>query len=177
MCRLHICQAGRFVDDLAKLGIIQDKTKRIPPPQLENVILKLVFLKGYIDGDGCLSVTSMGKVRIGIISSCEIILHWFRELIEANFPTEYMDREHSNINPNKASATWQYNIAGYRALRIIEILSRIPTPELERKWKRPELLERLAAAKDNPLFAEKWAIRLPIEDEIDAYVKNLSIAA
>lgn len=171
MCFINICQAGRMIDDLSRMGVIPDKTKRIPPPALDSNLLKLAWIKGYIDGDGCLSITNNHKVCIGIISSCPAILHWIKAIIDPIFPTSYMDREYSNVNEN-ATESWQYNVNGYRGIRIIDTLSRLPTPELARKWKRPRLLELIAEAKANPSFAAAWAVRLPIEDEIDIYLKK-----
>jgi hypothetical protein len=132
----------------------------------------LAWIKGYVDGDGCLSITNDHKVCMGIISSCPAILHWIKATIDPLFPTSYLDREYSNVNKN-ATESWQYNVAGYRAFRVIDILSRLPIPELARKWKRPRLLELMAEAKANPSFAEAWAIRLPIEDEIDNYLRKV----
>ena len=167
---VNICQAGKFVDDLANLGIIPDKTKRIPPPKLDSELLKLAFLKGLIDGDGCISI-SCGRMHIGIASSCKAILDWAKEVVDRNLSTAYMDRSHANVIVGQTA--WHFNINGYRCARFIDLVSRIPTPELARKWKNPRVLEFIASAKTNPLFVGPWSIRLPIEDEIDAYLATL----
>lgn len=175
MCFVNICQAGRFVDDLAKLGIIPDKTKRIPPPQLESDLLKLAYLRGYIDGDGHTCVCDGAEresFHLGVASSCQAILLWFKALCDRIFPFSYMDRDYSEVNEDNTNGAWHYNINGHRALRIISILSRIPTPELARKWKKPRLLELIEESKvSHPAI---WAQRLPIEDEIDAYLSSLT---
>lgn len=176
MCFVNICQAGKFVDDLARLGIIPDKTKRIAPPQLKNDLLKLAYVKGYIDGDGCLCVanTATGdKFHVGIISSCRPILVWIKELIDRLFPFSYMNRAYSDVNENTASETSQYNISGHRAFRVISILSRIPTPGLARKWQKPRLLEMIEESKAS--YPAIWAERLPIEDEIDRHLAPISL--
>lgn len=177
MCFVNICQAGRFVGDLARLGIIPDKTKRIAPPQLEGNLLKLAYFKGYLDGDGCLSITEheggIDRLHLQIVSSSRAILLWSKNLIDQLFPFSYMDRPYSEVNENAASETWQYNITGYRALRIVHLLSRIPTPELARKWQKPRLLEMIEESKvSHPAI---WSERLPIEDEIDRHLAPISV--
>ena len=170
MCFINICQASHFVGDLAAMGIIPNKTKRIPPPRLKDNLLKLAWIKGYIDGDGHLGVTAEDRVNVGISSSCETILHWIKKEIDDMFPTSYLYREYSSVNkaPNEA---WYYSIVGYRAFRVIDALSLLPTPYLARKWERPRLIELMAEAKINPHFAAAWAKKLPIEDEIHACLR------
>lgn len=169
MCFLNICQAGRFLDDLAKMGIIPNKTKRIPPPCLESDVLKLAFYKGLIDGDGTMPITYGTRFYIGLISSCESILEWSKELMDRLFPFSYMDREFSKVN-SAPSGAFTYNISGHKAFRIVSILSKIPTPCLARKWQQPRLLEMIEESKVS--HPEIWATPLPIEHEIEEFLKN-----
>lgn len=177
-CYLDVCQAGRFLPDLAQFGIIQNKTKRIVPPALTDDLLKLAYMKGYIDGDGCITVfeaDGFKRCAMGITSSCKVILDWFRELNELYFPIQYFNREHSNVTKN-ASESWQYNVTGYRALRIAEFLSRLPTPGLERKWAKPELHQLIAESKAK--HPDWWSVRLPIENRLDALlVENSQLSS
>lgn len=167
-CFVNICQASHMREDLAKLGIIPNKTKRLPPPILDSNVLRLAFLKGYICGDGCISMTVEDRVHIGITSSCKVILDWFKALVDELFPFSYMDRTHSVVTKNKESDSWQYNINGNRALRIISILSKIPTPCLKRKWENARLLEMIEESKiKHPTM---WSVHLPIEDEIASFL-------
>ncbi len=171
-CFVNICQAGRFVDDLARLGLIPDKTKRLPPPQLESDLLRLAYLRGYIDGDGCLAVCDCvdgERFNIGIVSSCQSILEWIKQLVDRVFPISYRGTT-TSVNRSTSSDVWDYKVNGHRALRIVHILSRIPTPELARKWRQPRLLAMIEASQlSHPSI---WSTRLPIEDEIDRFLHN-----
>lgn len=172
MCSVTICQAGRFKDDLANLGVIQNKTKRIPPPRLDTDLLKLSYIRGYIDGDGSLAITNNKLFGLSFVSSCEGILFWIKEAIDRIFPISYMERDFSTLHRSVSSEAYQYRISGHRALRIVSVLSRVPTPELARKWKQPRLWELIEESKAS--YPEMWSIRLPIEDEIDAFLANTS---
>lgn len=174
MKMINLCQVGRFLKDLEALGIIPNKTRRIPPPLLVDPLLRLAYLKGYIDGDGSLAVgltgDKIGNVTISLVSSCRVILEWFKTVIDELFPTSYLNREYSNFRPSDNSDAWTYAINGYRALRIIEALQCLPTPELARKWRNPAVLEAIQQGRQNPLWAEEWGKRLPIDDAIDAHL-------
>lgn len=170
-CWLDVCQASRFLNDMEQYGLIPNKTKRLAPPRLANDLLKLAYLRGYIDGDGYTTVISLegrDRLTIGITSSCKAILDWIKDLVDHNFPVQYFDRAYSSVTRNSSSNSWQYNVSGYRALRLAEVLIKIPTPVLDRKWNRDDLRALMTTSKlQRP---EWWAVRLPIEDEVDAYL-------
>lgn len=55
-CELNLC-SPIFSESLSKLGCIQGKTYLLQFPDLRTDLIQH-FIRGYFDGDGCLSITS-----------------------------------------------------------------------------------------------------------------------
>lgn len=62
-CDLTLC-SPIFSETLAKLGCIQGKTYTLEFPKLPNNLLNH-FLRGYFDGDGCISITQRSNRKEG----------------------------------------------------------------------------------------------------------------
>ena len=54
MCNIH-CHSLKLTNDLSKYGIIKRKTNKIIMPKLIGDLLRH-FMRGYFDGDGCVSI-------------------------------------------------------------------------------------------------------------------------
>lgn len=54
-CELNICST-KFSESLSKLGCIQGKTYTLEFPDIDECLLNH-FIRGYFDGDGCISIT------------------------------------------------------------------------------------------------------------------------
>lgn len=58
----------KIVNDLIKIGCVSKKTFVIRLPKIENSLYRH-FIRGYFDGDGCLSESNKGHFTIKIISN------------------------------------------------------------------------------------------------------------
>lgn len=74
----------QMFDDLHRLGCVINKTKRIDQPNIEIKYFNH-FIRGYFDGDGCLSHNKDGKCKIlSFTSASEKILTWINEVFTNN---------------------------------------------------------------------------------------------
>lgn len=70
------------VGDLAALGVSERKSFTVVPPKIDNHLRKHM-IRGIIDGDGCLSVSKRGEIRVilsGSLGTCNYFADWVDEL-------------------------------------------------------------------------------------------------
>lgn len=71
-----------IVGDLAALGVSDRKSFTVVPPKIDNHLRKHM-IRGMIDGDGCLSVSKRGEIRVILVGShgtCNYFADWVNEL-------------------------------------------------------------------------------------------------
>lgn len=93
------------------------------------------FIRGYIDGDGCIGFTSTGRLTLQIISTKE-----FLEEIVSIFPEVFDNLIHKD--KRRANNTYFIACTGTKAEYILEILYRNSTIYLDRKYDRLAVLSR-----------------------------------
>lgn len=67
----------KICSDLVNLGCVPRKTKILKFPQFikkDDSLLK-AFIRGYFDGDGCVSISKQNKIKSSIISTEDFILN------------------------------------------------------------------------------------------------------
>jgi intein/homing endonuclease len=75
-CGLNITNR-KICSDLVSLGCVPRKTKILKFPQFiknNNSLLK-AFIRGYFDGDGCVSISKQNKIKSSISSTEDFILN------------------------------------------------------------------------------------------------------
>jgi hypothetical protein len=136
-----ICLNGieQMENDLKiNFGITPNKTYHLPPPILDKLELKLAYIVGYINGDGCIH-SNERNLSIGFTSSSINILNWLKNLIDSfDLP---MNRAGRSTNINKMGHANCYGLVynGTRAIYLYWLLKRVPVPILERKWNNPKI--------------------------------------
>lgn len=84
-CRLLIT-SQKLVNDLKRHGVIENKTNILEPP---NITEELVphFIRGYMDGDGCItSYLNNGYLRYCVkLLGTEKMLDYFNDFLKKNF--------------------------------------------------------------------------------------------
>lgn len=81
-------------NDLNKLGCVVNKTKRIGQPKIEKKYFNH-FIRGYFDGDGCISNNKNNKYKIlSFTSASSKILLWINEVFSSN---EISSRDLNNL--------------------------------------------------------------------------------
>jgi len=131
---IGICNASEIAKTLLKVyNITERKSKTLKPPQNLDLIIKLAFIKGIIDGDGTIRINDKvktGRPRLTLeICGTKDMLTWisttFNDIIKDDISHVYFD---------KASNTYRYILTGLKAKQVLLKLHKIKTPELKRKW-------------------------------------------
>ena len=96
-CRYQVCNK-HFHDRLCEIGCTPRKSLTLKFPDL-NIFsrkeLVIDFLRGYIDGDGCLSKTTSGRLRIEVLGTEEFLTK-VKELFP-EFGKIMVDKRNSNV--------------------------------------------------------------------------------
>lgn len=124
---VHVYSA-QIVKSLAQYGIIPRKTyifKHIPDIPHN---LKRHFIRGYVDGDGCLHINKLNKPRFSVVSYNKEILDEIQEhIIQEIGVTKVPIRKVINI--------WNYTKGGmFQVPRIVEYLYKDANIYLDRKY-------------------------------------------
>jgi hypothetical protein len=132
IAHLTISGVKQWFNDLYKLySITPRKSLTLKPPNIIDINNKLAFIKGVIDGDGSIGIdSSSGQIYIQVVGT-EYLLTWIKEIFDTICPSN--NRIAKVIKCKNANA-FKFKIKGSRALNILDILNKIDTPFLERKW-------------------------------------------
>lgn len=127
----------KMKNDLIKHGCIPNKTKKLIFPKLDKKLIKH-FIRGYLDGDGCITHQATSKLSLEILgteSFLRSILNYY------NFPKDkYIYKfKHSDIK--------RLMLSGKNAFKVIDDLYKDSNIYLDRKFK---LYNKFA-----PLFREE----------------------
>ena len=146
--RIRLNNIESMADDLKNnFSIINNKSHRLAPPNLNTLKLKLAYLIVYINGDGCVHFNKKTKQLTISVVSCSInIIKWINDLVNSfNFPSAINKKSKgfSNINDN----TYIYYISGTKAIYLFDLLRTINVPILHRKWNNPKTINGIALIK------------------------------
>lgn len=162
---VHFGSANKWMDDLKKNWNIPsgNKTFSIIRPNLANIELEKAYLKGLIDGDGTISLsryTFKGVFReymvISFLGTQDILL-WIKDTVDKILGK----KTKSNVCLERKGATiYRFAVNGYLAAKLFEELKRVKTPEMKRKWCKPEYFKVLESEK--VFYPELFGIKVPI---------------
>lgn len=126
------CKSEKIVADLNEFfGVSESKSVYLLPKTLPNERLSKAFITGLIDGDGCIGYSKKEKGYITItFTGTEELLIWVRDFIM----TQYRFRNLGKVI--RDNNVYRFRIAGSRAMRVIEDLTKLNLPKLERKWNK-----------------------------------------
>lgn len=114
---------------LRHFNITPAKSLTLVPPSLSGD-KALSFIKGYIDGDGCLHINKKGKLEISILGT-EAMLIWIR----SHFVKILKHEPRSNVRlSRKGAKCFSYKITGKDAVIVGRKLKSLDTDSLARKW-------------------------------------------
>lgn len=78
---INVC-SKKIIEDLFRLGCVQNKTYRIDSPNIKEELYRH-FIRGYFDGDGCISIKKNYSGKIFKFSSSSIkILEWISDVFK-----------------------------------------------------------------------------------------------
>lgn len=150
---IAIPRAIYWKDDLNKhFGIVPNKTKRFPPPSLSKISEKLAYIKGYIDGDGSLYVSKNQPNNLSIcFSSCnKDILIWIKNTFEELNIPKLRRLKNPDITSELNENCFYYSISGFAAAILYELMFKLETPKLDRKWRSEKILNCIGLCKQKP---------------------------
>lgn len=136
-CRLYL-RNKHFHDSLIEKGCIPNKSLilRFPEQKIfSEPYLLTHFIRGYVDGDGCLSYTKSGRLTIQIVGTSE-----FLDGIISMFPETFSKRVKDKRHPE--SNTFTIDCSSNKADNLAHILYKNATVYLDRKYERYKALVR-----------------------------------
>lgn len=136
-CRLYL-RDKHFHDKLIELGCVPNKSLILKFPDyslFSDTTLVSHFIRGYVDGDGCLTYTSNGRLSIQIIGTNE-----FLDGIIDVFPGIFHKRRKDYRHPN--SNTYTIECSYDKADWLADNLYKNATVFLDRKYERYKKLSR-----------------------------------
>lgn len=79
-----ILSDAKLINDLARFGVVSNKTYMLQPPQLLQEEEKFIpyIIRGIIDGDGCVFATSYGAPSFYIITKSLDFANWIINVLE-----------------------------------------------------------------------------------------------
>ena len=127
---------------LQSINITPNKSLTLKPPHIENHSSKLAFIKGYIDGDGCIRYDGKTKTlpHINILGT-ECFLKWILQSLNVNRKPSL----HVNIHT--------VDITGKEARQVRESMLSLNTSSLARKW-RPDITPVLIRRNGLPVVSD-----------------------
>lgn len=121
----------KIVENVARFGIIPNKSLILPAPQLkkeEEKYLPYIF-RGIIDGDGCVAPTSYGGSQFYIVSMSKEFILWCKETLEEKLFLKDLHLRQSEAGLWRVESALQTNI-----LKLIALVYDKPFG-MERKYK------------------------------------------
>ena len=128
-----------FHNKLIELGCIPNKSLILKFPSRDiftNKDLIKHFIRGYVDGDGCLTYTRDGRLRVTIIGTKEFLKEIMALYPDIFTSTFHKDKRHPNSNTY--FITCSYN----KADKFVTLLYTNATIYLDRKYNRFAVLRR-----------------------------------
>lgn len=125
-------------------GIIPRKANHLNPPNLSSLELRLSYLLGLLDGDGCVHICKQKNIlSISFASSSSRATEWYKQMMEElNLPTINKPKP---VKMRKLSHCNAYSLcyAGARAVAFVKLIQSFykahNLPILKRKWDNPRL--------------------------------------
>lgn len=131
-------------------GFDENKTLRTSPLNLPTLKHKLAYIKGYIDGDGCITQDGTKSGIIFSICGCnKEMIEWIKSVIDSlNLPS--LSNREDTVTRREGESCYYWRLGGLSAAILHQLLVRVPTPSLERKWKTPKILPIIDYWKTRP---------------------------
>lgn len=158
MYRLAI-GSNKLVADLRNLGLTQNKTKVMQPPDIPSQFLSH-FMRGYFDGDGRMGWHISGSLRYistGIGSASRDFIVWIANAVSdtLNIKTPHISRQHDKD-------FWSINLIGYNGKQWLDFIYQDATIFLERKHKIYQIATNKGTHPDNKpkfsmSFSKRWS--------------------
>lgn len=122
--------------DLIKLGCTPNKTRTIKFPNIDKSLYRH-FIRGFMDGDGCIRVgRTKGKCMFDITSASHEFIIQLKEILS-------IVATHIGISKESKYDVWHLRCAGKQTQQILDWLYADSTIYMERKYFKYKLLSSL----------------------------------
>jgi hypothetical protein len=156
--QISVSCCSRWAADLLEhYSITPKKSLTLEHPKSLDWQCSLAFIKGYLDGDGCVNIRKDGALGLHFYGT-ESTVGWIKDILEELAPPTSRQKEGIRFT---SSNTWHYAISGERAEVIARILAKLDTPELTRKWGK---IEEYFKQKEEALRALRKTVDFPVFD-------------
>jgi len=135
ICNFSVCNK-HFKQQLANLGCVPKKSLILQFPSLDVFQRKELvydFIRGYIDGDGCLTFSKNGRLQLSLAGTKE-----FLNGVLSIFPNKFSMYKPKNVKNN----VWILSNCGANADDVTYTLYAKATTFLQRKYDRFAVLNR-----------------------------------
>lgn len=125
-------------------GIIPRKTKHLSPPNLPSLDMKIAFLIGLLDGDGCVHLNYRNSLSIGYTSCSRRAVEWYEMVMKLlNLPSIQRNTKIPKIRELTHAKAFFLAYSGARAVAFVKLVQSFAAhynlPILRRKWDTSEL--------------------------------------
>jgi intein-encoded DNA endonuclease-like protein len=128
------CQ--EMCNDLIKLGCVPNKTKVLEFPDM-NDNLKRHFIRGFMDGDGCIRVGStLGKCMFDIASASYNFIVQLKDTLQPH-------TTHIGISKETSYDVWHLRCAGKQVKTLLDWLYQDSSVYMKRKYFKYQLISSL----------------------------------
>ena len=129
-CELSIYSKIVVQDLLDKYLVTPKKSLTLKYPKFESHLMEDSFIRGYIDGDGCINKKVSTISILGTLDFLNGIANRFEQIITKR--TFVIRKKH------KGSNIHDLRVYGDSAKEIFKWFNELPTPYLKRKWHRED---------------------------------------
>jgi hypothetical protein len=109
-------------------NIFPNKTLNLRPPSFASEKMVMAYIVGYIDGDGSIGYYK-NRPHLSVAGTFEVL-----SFVKAYFDVWAPPSERYNSSVRPRGNICVYQVTGQRAKKLIEKLSSLKVPKLERKW-------------------------------------------
>lgn len=111
--------------------IVPRKTYCLVPPDLKDENHILAWIKGFIDGDGCICLKGK-RLRISVVCHEKAVLDWILSIYQKYTATE------AKVGTNKSGKLHSLEISGEIAYKMGKLIESSTPLGLSRKWSKLE---------------------------------------
>lgn len=140
-----------WADDLKdNFNIVTKKSLILEPPNINNELLILSYIIGFIDGDGWIFLKNDGRPVLGITSGSKIFVFWIKDVLDKYFSiNDFASKSIISQGTKKGvkKNCFYFTFSGTKAAQMIDFLCQFPVFKLDRKWNNPNVLARIEEMK------------------------------
>lgn len=170
---VHVSCAQNWFPDLEKhFNIVPRKSLTLKPPNNLNRECSLAYIKGFIDGDGCVHIKKDGYMNIVFYGTLEC-LTWIKSIcdeIAPHYTDEWRTKRKRLAEVTKKDKICTYTIGEYRAELLAKEILKLDIPAMKRKWDK---VQNHLAEKERKFESLRKHVQVHVFDPSRVYLGRL----